>query len=482
MLYRTILLTSTTGMLVTAITLALLVTTSWLGVQRLDPLPRHVVYQEKLDAVRDALAERFVARPSGTPEDRRFISRTADRLERLAAGGGTLAEGSADLIGAAVAALREAAANHPGASAGEAPEPLAEALTLVGRASRAELAAHRGLLTMLADYGDRQLMVSVALALVIPAAAAALLLFFRRRVLAPLNDLRYLMGLLSRKDYAAAMTEEVDPLMAPLFEQYNRMVRRMRDLDAGHVKREDALQQDVDDATRALIRQQVALARAERMAAVGDVSARLAHNLRNPLSGVLMALTNLRGEVDSAEQRERLGVMIGELERATRLLANWVEESRQVPELPARLQLSRVINDLVKLLRYQLDPGIVIDIDVPEQLYCRLPEADFRHVLLNLVLNAAQAIGKGPGTIAITAGVRGDRIELAIRDDGPGFPEELLELGVHEHGSWRSGGTGLGLATARRFALAHGSRLELKSRDGAGATAVLVLPAEDCDE
>lgn len=93
MLYRAILLTSTTGMLVTAITLALLVTTSWLGVQRLDPLPRHVVYQERLDA----LAERFVARPSVTPEDRRFISRTADSLERLAAGGETLAEGSADL-------------------------------------------------------------------------------------------------------------------------------------------------------------------------------------------------------------------------------------------------------------------------------------------------------------------------------------------------------------------------------------------------
>jgi len=90
--------------------------------------------------------------------------------------------------------------------------------------------------------------------------------------------------------------------------------------------------------------------------------------------------------------------MIGELERATRLLANWVEDSRQVPEPPERLKLSRVINDLVKLLRYQLDPGIVIDLDVPEELYCRLPEGDFRHVLLNLVINAAQAIGKGPGT------------------------------------------------------------------------------------
>jgi signal transduction histidine kinase len=278
------------------------------------------------------------------------------------------------------------------------------------------------------------------------------------------------------------MTEDVDPLMEPLFARYNRMVKRMRDLDVGHVKREEALQQEVDEASRALIQQQAVLARAEVMAAVGDMSARLAHDLRNPLSGALLALTNLRGEVDAPEHSDRLGTVIQELERIVRLLNNLVDESRQSPERPQRLQLRSVIDDLLKLLRYQLDARIAINANVPENIYCRLPEAGFRNVLLNLMLNAAQAIGERPGAIEIAAAVDAGRVELRIGDDGPGFPEELLKTGVYERGTWRIGGTGFGLATARRFALEHGSSLELRNGTTGGATVILRFPVEDCDD
>jgi signal transduction histidine kinase len=480
-LYRTILVMSVTWVLVTGIILALLVTTSWLGVQRLAPISRHVAYRAELDLFHDALAARFVPRVGANAQDKRFIMETADALESLAAdGGGALARPSPGLIREAVDALRGFGADH--ADSVDTVPGLAKALALIREALTAESSAQQELLGKLAGYSDRQLLASVVLVVVIPVATLAFVLFFRRRVLAPLNDLSYLMGLLARKDYAAATTDQVDPLMGPLFDKYNRMVRRMRDLDAGHSKREDALQQEVDEAARTLIQQQAALARAERMAAIGDVSARLAHDLRNPLSGVLMALTNLRGEVDSEEQRERLGMVIGELERAIRLLNNLVDESRQVPERPERLQVKRVVDDLVKLLRYQLDPKVAVTTNVPEHIYCRLPESGFRHVLLNLVMNAAQAIGEAPGTIEIAAAVKRGHVELSISDDGPGFPQELLRAGVHEHGTWRKGGSGLGLATARRFMLEHGSRLELKQRQEGGAVVAMTLPAEDCDE
>jgi signal transduction histidine kinase len=159
-----------------------------------------------------------------------------------------------------------------------------------------------------------------------------------------------------------------------------------------------------------------------------------------------------------------------------------VDESRQSPERPQRLQLRSAIDDLLKLLRYQLDARITINANVPENIYCRLPEAGFRNVLLNLMLNAAQAIGERPGTIEIAAAVDDGRVELTIGDDGPGFPEELLSSGVFEHGTWRKGGTGFGLATARRFALEHGSSLELRNRRTGGATVILRFPVEDCDE
>jgi len=480
-LYRTILLISAAWVLVTGIVLGLLVTLSWQGVQRLDPVSRHIAYIATLDSVHDALEERFVPRGNVTAQDRRLIAKSIASLERLSVVGYALAEQPTQLVRDATASLRKSESNERIASSAGAAQAIAEALTLLRGALRAERSAQQERLRELVDHGQRELQAAMILAVAIPVAALAFMVFFRRRVLLPLNDLGYLIDLLSRKDYAAAMTDKVDPLMAPLFEKYNRMVRRMRDLDLGHTNREDGLQQDVEKATRALIHQQLALARAERMAAVGDLSARLAHDLRNPLSGVLMALTNLRGEVASAEHSERIAMVIHELERIARLLNSLVDESRQVPERPERLQLNRVIEDAIKLLRYQLDEGVAVKTHIPEGIYCRLPESGFRHVLLNLVTNAAQAIGKGPGTIEIAALVRNGHVELSVSDDGTGFPEELLKAGVHEHATWRKGGTGLGLATARRFALEHGSRLELNNRAEGGAVVVLILPVEDCD-
>jgi signal transduction histidine kinase len=195
----------------------------------------------------------------------------------------------------------------------------------------------------------------------------------------------------------------------------------------------------------------------------------------------LMALANLRGEVDAAEHIERLTTVINELARMARVLNNIVNESRISPERPQRLQISRAVDELVRLMRYQLSSNIALTTDVAEDIYCRLPDAGFRHVLLNMVSNAAQAIGERPGTVAISAALSEGHAELVISDDGPGFPEELMEAGVHEYGSWRKGGTGLGLATARRFAHQHGTRLELKNKPEAGAMVILRLPVEDCD-
>jgi signal transduction histidine kinase len=482
-LYRTILLISIAWLLVTGIILALLATTSWLGVQQLAPVSRHLSYYARLNSEQDALVELFIRQLNGNVIDAEAISRRADALQRLVQHKGVFSSESTALIDQAIAQLMMSARqDKDNESAQMVNVSLDKALGLIRQTLQREVSAHQAALDELAAYNDRQLLAAAILGLMIPSAGLAFLIFFRRRVLVPLNDLSYLMGLLARKDYTAAMIERVDPLMAPLFEKYNRMVKRMRDLDAGHAKREDALQQDVDQATRVLIQQQAALRRSERMAAVGDMSARLAHDLRNPLSGVLMALTNMRAEVDSSEQSERLGMAIMELERIARLFNNLVDDARQVPERPERLQLSRVIGDLIRLLRFQLEPQVNIVTEIPDDIHCRLPESGFRHVLLNLVLNAAEAMGEQAGSIRISAVRHNGQVQLSISDDGPGFPPELLVNGVYDFGSWHQSGAGLGLATARRFALEQGSRLELKNRQGGGACAILTLPVEDCAE
>lgn len=479
MLYRTLLIIGVAWMLVTGIILVLLLALSWQNVRSLDPIKQHIAYQAELDSLHDTLALRVIPDIEVKPIDTLFLQQYTALLAQLSEDDRVLSAESATLIRAALAALRHDGIENSVVSAEDLYIALSRAQKLVREALSTEISAYRSLVKESADYGERQFLVSIILAVMIPTATMAFLIFFRRRVFAPLNDLSYLISLLSRKDYSAAMTDNIDPLMAPLFEQYNRMVKRMRDLDAGHIKREGALQKDVEQATRALIQQHVALAHAERMAAVGDVSARLAHDLRNPVSGVLMALTNLRGEVEDDEHQDRLALAIGELERVSRLLNNLLNESKMAPERPKRLQINRIVEDLIKLMRYQISKNITITTDVPQDLYCRLPESGLRHVLLNLMVNAAHAIGaKDPGSIMVSSHTDEKQIKFTVEDNGPGFPKELLDVGVHEHGSWRKGGNGIGLATVKRFALAHGGTLEMKNRSGSGAIVVLSLPGD----
>lgn len=497
MLYRTILLMTGAGALTVGIILAFMLAMSWSSVARIEPVAAHLDYYLSLQEVRTGLRARLIGAEADGSEGHSARVRlnggtlepvggaktvgplslegAAEALERLAGSQAALVGDSHARLIQASQALRHAAGDEASQDAA------AEVLGRVSEALRVEAAAYRGLLEELDDQSRRGLHAALALAVVLPAFGLAFATLFHRRVLVPLNDLTYLMGLLARKDYVAAAMEDIDPLMRPLFEKYNRMVKRMHDVEQGHLKREDSLQRDVDQATRALVQQQLALSRVERLAAVGEISARLVHELRNPLSGVLMALTNLRGEIQSEDQDERLKLAIAELERIAHLLSNVVEDVRQIPERPRWLRLSDVVGDLLTLVRYQLDEDIELIAAVPPDLRCRLPESGLRHALLNLVLNASQAMGERPGTIRIAARREDEVLVITVSDDGPGFPEALLAAGVHDFGAWRRGGTGLGLATVRRFVLAHAGRLRLDNRVEGGAQVTLHLPLEEND-
>jgi len=285
--------------------LALLVAMSWRSAQRLEPLNRHLAFYADLEVIYRSLAERFVPESRLEAPDSAVLEKLARDIERAVDSAGYLAEATPVLLSEAVRQLRVQPVDGGGSGGQASADRLADAMHALHRALGMEVADQQVLLRRLEVDNRQELQAALVLALALPVAAIVFLILFRRRVLAPLNDLTYLMGLLTRKDYTAALTDRIDPLMRPLFEKYNRMVKRMHDVERGHLKREDSLQRDVDSATRALIQQQLALSRAERLVASGEMAARMAHELRNPLSGVLMALTNLREEIASDDQAER---------------------------------------------------------------------------------------------------------------------------------------------------------------------------------
>jgi signal transduction histidine kinase len=238
----------------------------------------------------------------------------------------------------------------------------------------------------------------------------------------------------------------------------------------------------VRTATRTLLEHQRELTNAERLAAVGEVAAGLAHELRNPMAGIQMALSNLRRDLTESEQVARLDLVIGELKRVTRLLNDLLDQSRQAPEPIVDLHLAEKIKALLDLVRYQVPEQIQLDQRIADDLCCRLPEGRLRQALLNLIVNAAQSIGTSSGTITVAATLSDRVLRIEVRDDGPGFPEPLLTTGVRAFATWRDGGTGLGLAMVRRLAFDLGGNLNLANQIPRGACVTVELPCGACDD
>jgi two-component system NtrC family sensor kinase len=297
-----------------------------------------------------------------------------------------------------------------------------------------------------------------------------------RRIVRPLMGLRNMFDRLGSGDFSPLSLERVDPSLKPLFENYNRLVARLEELEEEHHTRAKSLEGEVRVAAQTLLEQQRTLAHSERLAAVGEVAASLAHELRNPLAGVHMTLSNLRGELGDPDLEQRLGLAMQELDRLTGLLNERLSEARHSPEPASPLRLRSLVDDLLSLLRYQVPEKIRLEADVADGFDCALPRDRLRQALLNLVLNAVHVLAQGPGTVRISASREASRLAIEVSDDGPGFPPELVESGPRPFVTRRERGTGLGLAIVRRLALDLGGEVCLENLKPRGARVRLVLP------
>jgi two-component system NtrC family sensor kinase len=304
------------------------------------------------------------------------------------------------------------------------------------------------------------------------------LLMAKARIKHPLDDLGDLLVRLSGRDYRpvpAAALSGTTGLLQPVFRSYNALVSRLQELEAQHRAREHTLEQEVRQATEALLAQNRELARAERLAAVGAVSAGLAHELRNPLAGIQMACSKLQRSLGNSKQAARIEAVIAEIKRINGLLTLKVDAARHAPEVLEQVRLSTLIDEFLNLVRYQVPAGIRLEAQIPTDLICLLPAAGLRQALLNLVLNAVQVLGE-TGHVWVGAQRLGERLVIDVSDDGPGFSEDMLSMGIRPFATGRSGGTGLGLAMVRRFTRDHNGELELANREPHGARVRFSLP------
>ena len=301
--------------------------------------------------------------------------------------------------------------------------------------------------------------------------------FLRYRILAPLKDLQSLLIRLSGEDYTPIETPRVDPLLMPVFTSYNDMVSHLAELEEEKRHYAESLEAKVRSATGALLEQQASLSRNERLAAVGELAAGIAHELRNPLAGIQMSCANLYREIEDPDKTQRIALIIDELKRMGRLLNELLDLSKHTPAPITEFDLTLMAQELVALLRYQIPSSIHLTLESSGPAVCQLPESRIRQCLLNLILNAAQAIGSRPGNIGITIRPEGEqRVSITVTDDGPGFSEALLAAGIRPFATAKAGGTGLGLAMVQRFTRELGGQLSLGTNTPRGGLVRMVIP------
>jgi two-component system sensor histidine kinase PilS (NtrC family) len=231
------------------------------------------------------------------------------------------------------------------------------------------------------------------------------------------------------------------------------------------------------------------LARQAHLAAIGNLSAAIAHEIRNPLAAISGSVELLRGDVPQESSAAMLvEIVLREVDRLNKLVTDFLNYARP-QSLAARA------TDLRELVRGTLDSflqdttlvGETFEVEVVDALGDTGPvevDADrLRQVLWNLLRNAAEANG-GEGVVRVGLVHRAnpasdDTVTIVVHDEGPGFSEEALGQIFEPFFTTKDGGTGLGLATCHRIVHAHDGALRAGNLPGRGAALSIVLPLRE---
>ena len=279
--------------------------------------------------------------------------------------------------------------------------------------------------------------------------------------------------------------DEVGELAA----SFNTMSRQLLDAREEVTGWNRTLEDRVEQKTRELKRAHEQVLHVEKMASIGKMAAVVAHEINNPLSGILTYAKLLRkwlgqGPGDEARRQEMvrsLELIESDSRRCGEIVRNLLMFARSAPMNLEWADLNHVVEQCVRLVKHKIELSAVqlqlqLDPDLP-RVQC--DAAQIEQLLLALVINALEAMPRGGNLWLRTATLSaGHEVELQVRDDGVGIPQEFLPQMFEPFMTTKEGahGVGLGLAVSRSIVERHHGRIEVASRVGQGSTFTITLP------
>ena len=223
----------------------------------------------------------------------------------------------------------------------------------------------------------------------------------------------------------------------------------------------------------------------QRLAAVGEMAAGIAHEIRNPLASMSGSMQVLRQELSlSEEQAQLMDIVLRESERLNATIRSFLAYARPQKFTVARLDVGKIVQDTVRLLRNspEVREAHVVDVQVPPQpVWYEADEDQVRQIVWNVASNGLRAMPHG-GRLLMSVERDGDsaqnEVVLSVQDEGSGIPAEELDNLFQPFRSSFEGGTGLGLAIVHRIVSDYGGVIQVSSTVGAGTTVRVRLPVQ----
>ncbi len=298
------------------------------------------------------------------------------------------------------------------------------------------------------------------------AVGIALTIFLARRYTTPIKNLVEDFKRISAGDLSVTIPVESNDEIGEMAEGFNNMVEKLRERETLEKR----------------------LYEAEHLSRVGQLASGIAHEIRNPLNYISLAIDHLKTEMlpccgDKCSELEELTEKIKEeVRRANYMVVNFMNYGR-----PLKLRRTQVVYHelLTKVLPVLQDRLTEQHITVVQQIPADLPPLWidgelFRNCILNFITNASQAMPEG-GTITLEAGITADRVKLTFSDQGHGISADDIGKIFQPYFTTKDVGIGLGLAITERIIKEHDGKIDVESTIGSGTTITVSLPLQPAE-